>query len=70
MGLTLPAEWREIVTRHAKDRAWGLGHRWPLISDGGLAVLVTTVVIVVVVIVDSVSIASRSLSLSDVTPRS
>lgn len=58
-------KWREILTWHAKYRVWCLGHRWPRISDGGQAVLVTPVVIVVVVIVDSMSSASRSLSLSE-----
>lgn len=64
----LRVEWREIWTQHAKYRVWCPGHSWPRVSDGGQAVLTTTVVITVVVVVDSMSSASRSLSLSDVTP--
>ena len=47
-----------------------LRHSWPGVSDGGQAAMVTAVVTVVLTIVGFMTLASKSLSLSDVTPLS
>lgn len=43
---------------------------WQGVSDGGQAIIVTAEVIVVLTIVDFMTLASKSLNLSDVTPLS
>ena len=45
-------------------------HSWPGVSDGSQAAMVTAVVTVVLTIVGFMTLASKSLNLSDVTPLS
>ena len=55
---------------HVQFREQYLQQSWQGVSDGGRAVIVTAVVIVVLTIVDFMTLASKSLNLSDVTPLS
>lgn len=55
---------------HEQFREQYLQQSWQGVSDGGRAVIVTAVVIVVLTIVDFMTLASKSLNLSDVTPLS
>lgn len=55
---------------HVQFREQYPQHSWQGVSDGGQAVIVTAVVTVVLTIVDFMTLASKSLNLSDVTPLS